>query len=382
METSRTILILTAGFGNGHHAAARGLREALETRAPQTQVAVLDLFQLSYGRAFDGVARLFLGVVRHAPFVWKEAYRLFDHPARLDRLLARLRKPRAILRRFLEETDPAAVVSTHPAYAHVWGQLRLASRASRAPFLTVVTDVRPTHAAWRHAASDAWIVPDAETAEEMAAAGIPRPRVHATGFPVSPRFAALAARKPRNPEAPLRVLWIPQGDRRRIRELFDGLLAATAARLTVLCGRDAALRADLRARARDARVAVFGWATRMPELLAAHHLAITKAGGAIVQECLAARCVPLINHVVPGQEEGNARLVARLGLGEVCFDPSAVIATVNRAAADQGAAWRRWQAALERHRRPDAARRAAEVILRATVRRRAGIERRPAPTVR
>ncbi len=365
MKRARTILILTAGFGNGHHAAAYGLREALKAREARMRVAVLDLLRLGYGRAFAFVARLFLGIVRHAPLVWGGIYRLFDQISRVERPMALLRKSREILRRLLEEHAVVAIVATHPAYACVWGRLRRDPRVSRVPFITVVTDAMPIHASWRHAASDAWIVPDAATAEAMIEDGLPRAKIHALGFPVSPRFAAFAARTRRPFAGPLRALWIVHGDRRRARRLFDGLRAVPDLRLTVVCGRDEPLRAELKARASGARVAVFGWVKRMPELLAAHHVAITKAGGAIIQECLAARCVPLINHIVPGQEEGNARLVARLGFGEVCSDPSAMIATVRRAATDRGASWRRWQEAVERHRRPDAARRAADLVLRA-----------------
>jgi UDP-N-acetylglucosamine:LPS N-acetylglucosamine transferase len=42
-----------------------------------------------------------------------------------------------------------------------------------------------------------------------------------------------------------------------------------------------------------------------------NHLLIGKAGGATVQETIAAKCPMIINHVVAGQEEGNARLDRR-----------------------------------------------------------------------
>ena len=46
----------------------------------------------------------------------------------------------------------------------------------------------------------------------------------------------------------------------------------------------------------------------MPELMMSNHLVISKAGSAIVQEAIAARCPMIINQVIPGQEEGNAEL--------------------------------------------------------------------------
>jgi hypothetical protein len=52
----KRILILTAGFGDGHNAAARNLREALELSADDVKVEVLDLFESSYG-ALNALAR-------------------------------------------------------------------------------------------------------------------------------------------------------------------------------------------------------------------------------------------------------------------------------------------------------------------------------------
>jgi UDP-N-acetylglucosamine:LPS N-acetylglucosamine transferase len=60
------------------------------------------------------------------------------------------------------------------------------------------------------------------------------------------------------------------------------------------------------------RVDLLGWTDRMPQMLMSHNLVITKAGGATVQEALAACCPLIINQVVPGQEEGNWELVRRI----------------------------------------------------------------------
>jgi len=45
----KKVLILTAGFGEGHNAAARNLRDALEFTSDEAQVEVLDLFESTYG---------------------------------------------------------------------------------------------------------------------------------------------------------------------------------------------------------------------------------------------------------------------------------------------------------------------------------------------
>jgi processive 1,2-diacylglycerol beta-glucosyltransferase len=44
----KKILILTAGFGDGHNAAARNLREAIDLVTDDAKVEVVDLFESTY----------------------------------------------------------------------------------------------------------------------------------------------------------------------------------------------------------------------------------------------------------------------------------------------------------------------------------------------
>ena len=43
------ILILTAGYGDGHNTAAFNLRDALQTFDPHVEVEVVDLLRYAYG---------------------------------------------------------------------------------------------------------------------------------------------------------------------------------------------------------------------------------------------------------------------------------------------------------------------------------------------
>jgi processive 1,2-diacylglycerol beta-glucosyltransferase len=93
----------------------------------------------------------------------------------------------------------------------------------------------------------------------------------------------------------------------------------------------------------------------MPELLMSHHLLIGKAGGAAVQEAIAAQTPMLITHVVPGQEEGNARLLIENGCGAICPTPELVAEKVGHLFASDAGEWQRWRRNIERLSRPDAA---------------------------
>lgn len=119
---------------------------------------------------------------------------------------------------------------------------------------------------------------------------------------------------------------------------------------------------------------MLGWTEEIPELLASHHLVISKAGGATVQESIAAGCPMIMNQVAPGQEEGNADLLVRNDAGALAENPDAVVTAVARAFADDGAVWRRWSKGVAQMSRPRAAYDTANFIL-AEIGRREGAER-------
>lgn len=365
----RKILMLTAGFGSGHNSAAFGLRDAIEEVNEDAKVEVLDLFRHCYGKTNELVTKLFLGLIQHAPSLWGGMFQVLDKTSLIERQMALLSKPREALRDILKTTEPDVLVSTYPAYSYVVNQIYRDHHERPIPLITVVTDSITIHSSWYGAPSDAWIVSNDPTARVMVAAGMPGEKVHDLGFPVSPRFAALASESPPPPpsgDEPLRVLYLIHHGKKRAGKVLDDLLAIPSLRLTITCGADANLRGRMIewARPYGDRVCVLGWTNLMPDLLATHHFVITKAGGAITQEAIAARCPLLINQVVPGQEEGNARLVEDLGLGMVAADDASVVAAVRRAASDRGKVWGEWRRAIEQHSRPDAALRIAEFVLR------------------
>src|SRR5258708_40247908 len=83
----KKVLILTAGFGEGHNAAARNLRDALELVSDDVKVEVLDLFETSYKSLNTLMKNAYLGVVQYAPRVWGGIYSLLDNSAFVENRL-------------------------------------------------------------------------------------------------------------------------------------------------------------------------------------------------------------------------------------------------------------------------------------------------------
>lgn len=363
----KKVLILTAGFGEGHNAAARNLRDALELASGDVQVEVLDLFESTYGRFNTLVKQAHLGVVRHAPTLWRGIYAMLDHVSFADSGIGGLTRLRHALGDVLRVTQPDCVVSTYPAYAPVIKELFRDHSEKPFRFVTVVTDSISVNAAWHRAPSDVYVVPNEPTATVLRAAGVAAERLRPLGFPVSPQFASPdIIPLPLDDDGPIRLLYVINHGRKKAGAVLERLLDLNHhTHLTITCGRDAELKAGLMERfAKQAhRVQVLGWTNQMPTLMLTHHALIGKAGGAIVQEAIAARCPMVVNQIIPGQEEGNARLIQQLGLGAVADRNREVPGILEDAFAKNARLWREWRANLVKVARPDASRRIAELVL-------------------
>ncbi|HXP60414.1 MAG TPA: hypothetical protein VN829_07985 [Dongiaceae bacterium] len=362
----KRILILTAGFGDGHNAAARNLRDALELITDDAKVEVLDLFESTYGVLNTLLNGTYQGLVRYVPGVFS----VWENPRLFRRQMGMMGKLSEALARILHETEPDVVVTTYPVYAHLIGQIYREHAERPFRLITVITDSISVCSAWYRAPSDCFVVANAPTAAVLVAGGVAPERVETLGFPVSPLFA----REPLEP-VPARLHW----DRRKVLYVINSgkakaggaierLLKVPNLDLTITVGHDASLKARLMERLCEygERARIYGWTNQMPRLLMSHHLVIGKAGGALVQEAIAARCPMIVNQVIPGQEEGNAALIERLDVGAVAGNKREVRELVEEAFAHRGRQWLRWRGNLKRASQPDAALRIAELILEAT----------------
>jgi UDP-N-acetylglucosamine:LPS N-acetylglucosamine transferase/predicted metal-dependent phosphoesterase TrpH len=364
---AKSVLILTAGFGDGHNAAARNLCEALEQVSPGTEVTVADVYERSYKRLNQLARKAYLGAVRYTPSLWAGIFKLVDKAPWLTAGSHGLGRLRRSLIDLLEMTKPDCVVSTYPAYAQLLQALFHDHCEKPFRLVTVVTDARSINSIWYRHPSDRYMVCDNETAAVLQRAGVPAEKILALGFPVSPRFALPAVDPPKPPEPgqPFRVLYVINTGKKKLGKAIDRLLEIPEVELTVTVGRHAELKEKLAKRDEryGRRLHVLGWTNQMPELMLRSHLVIGKAGGAAVQEALAASCPMIVNQVIPGQEEGNARLIEEMGVGAVAEKNREIARWVRRALEDDGALWRQWRGRLEAAARPDASLRLAQAVL-------------------
>jgi processive 1,2-diacylglycerol beta-glucosyltransferase len=374
----KTIFVCSAGFGEGHNAAARGILDALERLKPEGfRTEFLDLNARIQPRRDALMRKFYLLLLSRAPRVWAGIYRMIDRTRWLEAVPAVHAALRDALAKILTDTLPAAVVSTFPFYGYLLDEI--ARRGGPRDFarITVVTDSISINSIWYRFGNPCYLVPNQDTADAMVKLGVAGEKLHVTGFPVSPRFADPLPPRPavNDPNDGRRVLLIINSQKHTARALVRRLLRLPGVNLTVTAGRDDALRSSIEAEGTEAPVnggrlrAVLGWTKEIPELLASHHLVISKAGGATVQEAIAAGCPMIMNQVAPGQEEGNADLILRNEAGALAENPDAVVAAIERAFADHAAVWRRWSEGISRMSRPRAAFDTANFILAEIARR-------------
>ena len=317
----KKVLILTAGFGDGHNTAARNVADALELISDEVKVEVVDVFQSSLGLLNDVLKKAYLGLTRYAPGVWSGIYSMLDNSTRLESNLLAFGNLKDALQQILDQSQPDCVLSTYPVYAHVIREIYRDHSERPFRFITVVTDSISVNSSWFRAPSDWYCVPNEATAQVLRKNGVPPERIRAFGFPVNPVFAEKhddPAPAPR-PGAPINILYIINTGKKKSGKAIDRLLEMPRVHLTLTVGRDAELKEKLARRTEKfpGRVRLLGWTNQMPRLMLSHHLVVTKAGGATVQEAIAARCPMILNQVIPGQEDGNAQLVRQLDAGVV-----------------------------------------------------------------
>jgi processive 1,2-diacylglycerol beta-glucosyltransferase len=112
----------------------------------------------------------------------------------------------------------------------------------------------------------------------------------------------------------------------------------------------------------EKNVAVLGWTTNVPDLILSSDIVITKAGGATVMECIAAKKPMIITQVIPGQEEGNAKLIKKHNLGVILEKGRKGITNLPEHIKDIRKNYNKFQSALEEQSKPEAALQIARLI--------------------
>jgi UDP-N-acetylglucosamine:LPS N-acetylglucosamine transferase len=329
------VLLFTIDAGGGHRAAARALAAAAEETGARFRLRVesfqqallpLDVLKRATGVSLEDAYNLILR--RHANALMVPLLRLMHAGIRVRR--------RALVRTLGQwlrgQPRPAAVVSVFPNFN---GVMRDAVREALpgVPLVVVLTDLADFPPRfWIEPGIDRVIVGTDEAREQALAIGIPHERVtRVSGMVLNPRFyraggpearaGARAGLGLRDADFAVSLLFGGKGSP-EMAPLAERLLDADAAlRVIAVCGENPALQerlAPLEARSAK-RLVRLGFTERVPEILSASDLLVTKPGPGSLSEAFH-QGVPVVVtrniHTIP-QERFNTDFVRDHGLGLV-----------------------------------------------------------------
>lgn len=343
------VLILTAGYGDGHNSAARGIAEALEGKA---ECKVMDIFALAMPLVFEYTRKGYLWTIAHAPNLWRQMYDFTDSIDMSQDSMAAMYQIRNYLESVLEDFKPDAVVCTYMVYPYMLDRY-FEKCGRRIPYITVVTDSLIINKTWLCSRTDVWAVTDRWTKEAMVDRGLDDQRICVTGFAVSPKLQELSKQVQATwmPGQRFNVLYFPQGSTKSILAMLNAILSAHPnIKVTCVLGRH--FRKYYKhlvpvLKSVGSRLKIKGWTKKVPQLMSSHHLVVGKAGGATTHECIALARPMLVNFRTPGQEEGNVELLEKLGGGCFVETPAELRETLSFALSNDGQLWKEMQTSLE-----------------------------------
>ncbi len=361
-KAQKKVLLLSVGYGEGHHAAARAAAEEMLCRGWSVQQT--DVCQEAHPRLFRLTQRFYHFCVRCAPWLWGITYARAD---KADWSEAVRRPPLRACTDYLAElirtSGPDVIVCTYPLYAFMVDLLR-EEGMQLPPCVVVVTDSLEISRPWLVNKAALICLPDEHSARLVQQRyALPESRAAVSGFPVRPAFRLKEERLAPTPDT-LRIVYGAYAPLRRVVADVLGLLARyPRAHITLLAGeRCAALARRFPAELQRGSLELLERTEDMPGLFARSHLYIGKAGAATMYEAYSSQLPCIVNYALPGQEQGNLRLLLMDGAGLFVDSTPELLRAVSRLMAHRAAEWLQLADAMRRAARSCGAERLADLI--------------------
>lgn len=362
MNKERKALLLSVGYGRGHHSAAKALADELTRRCWCTRVA--DVCATSHPRLFRLTQLFYLFCVRRAPRLWGSLYKWLgtaDWPSLISQPV--LQGCLEELRTELEQEAPDLVICTYPLFAFMLDYLAR-EEGILIPYAVVVTDALSISRPWVLSQAPLICLPDelslASVQQEF---DLPAERLVATGFPVRAAFSPGVRDIPGAEGKGLHIVYAAHATPARVRADVQAMLKEWPhMQLSIVAEERKGLLLDLLHLAPG--VQLYAADQDMAALLRTAHIYVGKAGAASVFEAYSAEVPVLVNYALPGQEQGNLQLLERDKAGQYVENTDALLQALRRLLQDSAAGWREACAAMRRAGRSGGASRIADALER------------------
>lgn len=316
MKANPVVLIVSAGFGDGHAKVAEAIEQSFKENGID-QVYIVDLFAEVHPYLNELFQRFYLNTAVYVPKLYGILYRITSRmkPEQpFSQFLHSIGKKKA--KSILDELQPDIIIHTFPYL--VASQLSEEAE-SEVSIFTVLTDY-VLHGRWLHPSTLKYFTATESMKLALLSAGVPEERITISGIPIRDAF-----REPMDREQLLIKHGLSESRRyillsagaygvmSNISMMINTVLEYSDFDLIVLCGNNQGLRLSLvNLYLHNPRIHILGYTEEMHELMAVSSGLLTKAGGITLTEAIAMSLPVIVYRPLPGQEEGNAHLLTGL----------------------------------------------------------------------
>ncbi|GEM_PF-25906 len=306
VDNKKTALIITGKFGMGHVSAANAIKEELLEMNRDMNIEIVDFIEY----LFPHINSYIYSTINYVTRRFNRVYNLInkiDENSTVEVMGGWLSGKIDYL---VKLHDPEVIISTWPVGARYIGCYKQ-KNGCEIPFVTCITDIK-AHREWVSECTDAYLVGDRSTAEELMAYGVSEECIFIGGIPVRQKFDIPREKRSTGQKE---VLIMGGGlgliiDSDRLLSLLAGL---EDIHITVITGDNKKLYNDIRNKYPD--VTVMGFIDNVDDYMRAADILITKAGGITVFEAIHSETPLLLFKPFLSQEEGNTDFVLRNNIG-------------------------------------------------------------------
>lgn len=307
------IIMLTAKCGMGHFKCAKAIEEKIKNVFYLAEVECVDIYEAKFGEKAQLFYKCYDLLVDYGNLIYNFAYKSItknSEKQKLKKLMSDL-----LLRDFsdfIESKKPDLVISTYSFTSELMSAYK-EKTGSTVPLITWITDVKP-HNGWVNYNTDAYIIADEITKNELAKMGVNVDKIKIGGIPVSSEFK-LDTNKNKRTNKNILIMGGGLGILPKNLKFYEKLSSLEDVNITIVTGKNKALYHKLKNK--FPRLNVLGYVDNINDLMQNSDILLTKAGGITTFEAIQTETPMVVFKPFLEQEVHNAKYISKKEIGYV-----------------------------------------------------------------